>query len=73
MGTLQEAMSGLLRRMKGPDRKVDPETMESKAELARKGAKKAADLLPEGMFPHDALKRKGEYYKKVDDIGKGDK
>jgi hypothetical protein len=73
MGTLQEAMAGMLRKMKGPDKKSDPETMESKAELARKGAKKASEYIPEGAFPHEALKRKGQYYKQVDDIGRGDK
>lgn len=73
MGTLQEAMAGLLRKMKGPDRQQDPETLEKKSELARKGARKAADLLPEGVFPHDALKRKEKQYKQLDDIDRDGK
>ena len=63
MGTLQEAMAKLLRQ---PKKKTDDD-VEHEAQEARKGAQRAADLLPEGVMPHEALRKKKERMQTLDE------
>jgi hypothetical protein len=59
MASLQEALVNLLK-------KKEPKK-ETTIEEEREGAKNLSKAIPEGMFPHDALKKKKSRMQQLDE------
>jgi hypothetical protein len=62
MGTLQEELAKLLKSKKPQDPKQEKTLEELQGEPRR-----AAEYIPEGLFPHEALKKKRERLKQLDE------
>jgi len=61
MATLQEKMAEFMRKAKGESPKPE-KTIEEEREMA----KKMSQGIPEGMFPHDALRKKKKQMDEMD-------
>jgi len=62
MASLQEALAELLRR-KAPQSPKQEKTIEEE----REGARKMSKLIPEPMFPHEALRKKKKQLADLDE------